>query len=63
MYLDKMALKLQEDQYQTVDQFYKDIQLIFSNCASFNRDNEFGHMGARLKDLFEREFQRIFNIQ
>lgn len=27
------------------------------------KDNEFGQMGARLKEMFEEEFQKIFNIQ
>ncbi|XP_030649205.1 nuclear body protein SP140-like protein [Chanos chanos] len=63
MYLEKVTEKLQEGQYETLDQLNSDIQLIFQNCATFNKDNEFGRMGARLKDMYEKEFQSIFNIQ
>ncbi|KAJ8387605.1 hypothetical protein AAFF_G00153010 [Aldrovandia affinis] len=40
-----------------------DVRLIFDNCFIFNKDNEFGQMGARLKELFEREFQHVFSVQ
>ncbi|XP_076024184.1 uncharacterized protein LOC143014259 isoform X3 [Genypterus blacodes] len=63
MWLDKVAEKLQEKTYQTVRELVSDIQLIFTNCASFNRDNEEFHTkGARLKELFEREFKNVFSI-
>ncbi|XP_051742390.1 nuclear body protein SP140-like protein isoform X2 [Ctenopharyngodon idella] len=63
MWLDRIKLKLESDEYQTVEAFVSDFQLIFSNCSRFNRDNEFGQMGARLKEMFEKEFQKIFTIQ
>ncbi|XP_076024189.1 nuclear body protein SP140-like protein isoform X2 [Genypterus blacodes] len=63
MWLDKVAEKLQKKTYQTVRELVSDIQLIFTNCASFNRDNEEFHTkGARLKELFEREFKNVFSI-
>ncbi|XP_016127322.1 nuclear body protein SP140-like protein isoform X1 [Sinocyclocheilus grahami] len=63
MWLDRIKQKLESGEYQTVGAFISDFQLIFSNCSKFNRDNEFGRMGARLKQMFEEEFQKIFSIQ
>ncbi|XP_056122636.1 nuclear body protein SP140-like protein [Rhinichthys klamathensis goyatoka] len=63
MWLDKIKQDMESDKYQTVGAFVSDFQLIFRNCSTFNRDNEFGQMGARLKEMFEKEFQKIFNIQ
>ncbi|CAM4396991.1 unnamed protein product [Leuciscus chuanchicus] len=63
MWLDRIKLKMESDNYQKVGAFISDFQLIFSNCRTFNRDSEFGKMGARLKEMFEKEFQKIFNIQ
>lgn len=37
MWLDKVAEKLQNKTYKTVGELVSDIQLIFTNCASFNR--------------------------
>ncbi len=42
--------------------------LIFDRffCILFScslKDNEFGRMGARLKQILEEEFQKIFSIQ
>ncbi|KAJ8251586.1 hypothetical protein GJAV_G00222930 [Gymnothorax javanicus] len=63
MSLDKIAEKLQDEQYSTVGQFYSDVDLIFKNCTKFNGDNEFGPVGTRLKQLFEEEFQQVFSVK
>ncbi|KAK2916027.1 hypothetical protein Q8A67_000401 [Cirrhinus molitorella] len=60
MWLDKIKQKLESGEYQTIGAFISDFQLIFSNCSTFNRDSVFGQMGARLKKMFEEEFQKIF---
>ncbi|XP_073702886.1 uncharacterized protein [Garra rufa] len=62
MWLDKIKQKLESGSYRTVEAFVSDIQLIFNNCSTFNGDNEHGRMGARLKEMFEKEFQKIFSI-
>ncbi|XP_059381017.1 uncharacterized protein LOC132116059 [Carassius carassius] len=62
MWLDRIKQKLYSRKYQTVGAFVSDFQLIFSNCSMFNRDNEFGRMGAWLKQMFEEEFRKIFKI-
>lgn len=63
MWLGNIADKLQKQLYQTVGEFVSDVQLIFTNCASYNRDNaEFLAKGNRLEELFEEEFKSVFNI-
>ncbi|RXN25370.1 nuclear body protein SP140 isoform X1 [Labeo rohita] len=62
MWLDRIKQKLESKEYQTVGAFVSDFQLIFSNCSTFSKDNESVRMGARLKEMFEEEFQKIFSI-
>ncbi|XP_020561091.1 sp110 nuclear body protein isoform X3 [Oryzias latipes] len=62
-WVDKIADKLQENQYKTVGQFESDVQLILANCVFYNRDNaEFLEIGKRLKETFDKEFKKAFNI-
>ncbi|XP_027898731.1 nuclear body protein SP140-like protein isoform X1 [Xiphophorus couchianus] len=64
MWLEKIAGKLQRSEYQTVGGFVSDVQLIFTNSATYNRNNpEYLDMGKHLKQLFDREFKKAFNIQ
>ncbi|XP_055736524.1 nuclear body protein SP140-like protein [Salvelinus fontinalis] len=64
IWLDRVVEKLQQNLYQSIQHFVSDVLLIFTNCATFNRDNaELRGMGERLKDLFEREFKSTFSIQ
>ncbi|KAM7372277.1 hypothetical protein PAMP_009456 [Pampus punctatissimus] len=63
MWLGNVADKLQKNHYKTVGEFASDVELIFTNCASYNRCNaEFFDMGVRLKELFDGEFKKVFNI-
>ncbi|XP_037647796.1 nuclear body protein SP140-like isoform X3 [Sebastes umbrosus] len=63
MWLVNIADKLQEQLYKTVGEFVSDVQLIFTNCASYNRDNaEYLAAGNRLKELFDGEMKSVFNI-
>ncbi|XP_043956680.1 nuclear body protein SP140-like [Gambusia affinis] len=64
MWLDKIADKLQRNEYQTVGEFVSDVQLIFTNSATYNRNNpEYLDMGKHLQQLFDREFKKAFNIR
>ncbi|KAF4080682.1 hypothetical protein AMELA_G00174040 [Ameiurus melas] len=63
MWLDLVKTKLGDRKYETLREFVGDVRLIFQNCRIFNEDNEFGKMGARLSEIFEREFHTIFKIQ
>uniref|UniRef100_A0A673FRJ9 SP110 nuclear body protein, tandem duplicate 2 n=1 Tax=Sinocyclocheilus rhinocerous TaxID=307959 RepID=A0A673FRJ9_9TELE len=60
MWLDRIKQKLESGEYQTVGAFVSDFHILFS-CSL--KDNVFGRMGARLKEMFEEEFQKIFSIQ
>ncbi|XP_036943830.1 nuclear body protein SP140-like protein [Acanthopagrus latus] len=63
MWLGSVAAKLQKQLYQTVGEFVSDVQLIFTNCASYNQGKaKFFDMGNRLKKLFDEEFKNVFNI-
>ncbi|XP_062294070.1 nuclear body protein SP140-like protein [Scomber scombrus] len=63
MWLGNVADKLQRNHYQSVGEFVSDVELIFTNCASYNKDNaEFLAVGVRLKELFDREFKNAFSI-
>ncbi|KAJ7992105.1 hypothetical protein DPEC_G00275100 [Dallia pectoralis] len=60
MWLDEVTRKLQNKQYQTVKHFVTDVLLIFTNCATFNRDN--AEVAKKLKDAFDREFKKAFGL-
>ncbi|XP_029364479.1 nuclear body protein SP140-like isoform X2 [Echeneis naucrates] len=63
MWFGKVTDKLQMKQYQTVGEFMSDIQLIFTNCATYNKGNaEFLAKGQQMKELFHEEFKKVFNI-
>uniref|UniRef100_A0A8C4T4L0 Bromo domain-containing protein n=1 Tax=Erpetoichthys calabaricus TaxID=27687 RepID=A0A8C4T4L0_ERPCA len=63
MWLDKIKDKLTSGLYDTVEQFFKDIHLIFSNCAKFNKDNKFGKIGHALRSAFDADFKHAFGLQ
>ncbi|MCI4395314.1 hypothetical protein PGIGA_G00178850 [Pangasianodon gigas] len=63
MWLNRVKRKLQRNLYSTVGEFVDDIRLIFQNCQTFNRENDFGMMGARLSEIFEQKFRIVFKIQ
>uniref|UniRef100_A0A671WMG1 SP110 nuclear antigen, tandem duplicate 3 n=1 Tax=Sparus aurata TaxID=8175 RepID=A0A671WMG1_SPAAU len=44
MWLGSVADKLQKHLYQTVGEFVSDVQLVFTNCASYNRVRNRVHM-------------------
>ncbi|XP_017572835.1 nuclear body protein SP140-like protein isoform X2 [Pygocentrus nattereri] len=72
MWLDRVKTKLQNKQYKTLGQFVSDVRLIFHNCHMFNKDphrttteqsnDVFDKLGSRLEEVFEKEFQTIFDI-
>ncbi|XP_062389160.1 uncharacterized protein LOC134077517 [Sardina pilchardus] len=62
MWIDKIIKKLRGE-YSKVGEFVADMRLIFKNCTTFNKNNEYGKMGARLKDLFEKKFKWVFSIK
>ncbi|TNN23889.1 Bromodomain-containing protein 4 [Liparis tanakae] len=64
MWLGHIADQLQKPRNRIVGEFVTDVQLIFSNCALYNRGKaEILATGIRLKELFDREFKSVFNIK
>nr|XP_057904934.1 nuclear body protein SP140 isoform X2 [Doryrhamphus excisus] len=63
MWLCEIADRLEKKRYRLVGDFVSDVQLIFSNCALYNKNNpDFINMGSKLKKLFDDEFKNAFNI-
>uniref|UniRef100_A0AAY4AP76 Nuclear body protein SP140-like protein n=1 Tax=Denticeps clupeoides TaxID=299321 RepID=A0AAY4AP76_9TELE len=66
MWLERVKLNLQSGDYKFVREFVSDVRLIFDNCATFNKNNEFGssdEFGAQLRKMFEEEFCHTFKTQ
>ncbi|XP_031825154.1 nuclear body protein SP140-like protein, partial [Sarcophilus harrisii] len=63
MWLDLIKKRLSDETYNTVEGFVLDMRLIFNNCKKFNKDNQFGHLGAKMKEKFEKDFKEVFNIE
>ncbi|XP_067283184.1 nuclear body protein SP140-like protein [Pseudorasbora parva] len=61
MMLGRVKINLENNDYQTVQQFLSDIEFVFHHCTS-NRD-DFSRMTFRLKEIFKREFKSIFKLQ
>ncbi|GAA6068686.1 nuclear body protein SP140-like protein isoform X1 [Tachysurus ichikawai] len=61
-WLNKVKSKMEKNKYTTVREFVKDINLIFENYEAFDNDNA-DSIGAKMKKIFEKEFDAIFKIQ
>ncbi|XP_047426908.1 nuclear body protein SP140 isoform X2 [Mugil cephalus] len=63
MWWSNIADKLQRNRYLTVGQFVSDVQLIFTNSASYNQNNAVNlAKGERLKKIFDEEFVKVFKV-
>uniref|UniRef100_A0A673MJW2 Nuclear body protein SP140-like protein n=1 Tax=Sinocyclocheilus rhinocerous TaxID=307959 RepID=A0A673MJW2_9TELE len=60
--LGRMKLKLENNDYQTVQEFVTDIELIFNNCCTSSEGSDVSIMTSRLKEVFKREFETIFKL-
>ncbi|XP_016350418.1 nuclear body protein SP140-like protein isoform X3 [Sinocyclocheilus anshuiensis] len=60
--LGRMKLKLENNDYQTVQEFVTDIELIFNNCCTSSEGSDLSRMTSRLKEVFKREFETIFKL-
>ncbi|XP_075879870.1 autoimmune regulator-like [Nelusetta ayraudi] len=58
--LGSVADRLQEKTYKTVGEFVSDVQRIFTNSATHNRENT--EMLNETKRLFDEDFRNVFNI-
>uniref|UniRef100_A0A8C1TGY5 Zgc:113411 n=1 Tax=Cyprinus carpio TaxID=7962 RepID=A0A8C1TGY5_CYPCA len=60
--LDRMKLKLENNDYQTLQEFVTDIELIFNNCCTSSEGSDMSRMTSRLKEVFKRECETIFKL-
>ncbi|XP_073698647.1 uncharacterized protein [Garra rufa] len=63
MMLGRVKMNLENNDYQTVEEFVSDIKLILDNFCTSSRDNDSTRMTSRLKEVFKREFESIFKLQ
>jgi transcription initiation factor TFIID subunit 2 len=55
-----MMTKLNEGQYETMEDFRKDVELVFSNCRKFNPPGTFPVTCAEaVEKAFKKEWPRI----
>ncbi|XP_048054751.1 nuclear body protein SP140-like protein isoform X3 [Megalobrama amblycephala] len=58
MMLGRVKLNLENNDYQTVQEFVSDIEYVFHHYTS-KRDSDFSRMTSRLKEMFETIFKLI----
>ncbi|XP_055366980.1 uncharacterized protein LOC114860882 [Betta splendens] len=57
-----VADRLQGREYQTVEDFISDIQLIFATFSDKNDNDKSLRRSRRLQQMFDGEFKKVFNI-
>ncbi|XP_016150281.1 nuclear body protein SP140-like isoform X4 [Sinocyclocheilus grahami] len=62
MMLGRVKLNLENNDYQTVQEFVTDIELIFNNCCTSSEDSDSSRMTSRLKEVFKRKFETVFKL-
>jgi len=59
MDLGTMSTKLEQGQYETMEDFKKDMELIFSNCRKFNRPEDYSTLCASIVEkAFKKEWPK-----
>ena len=61
--LSKIQFKLENNNYQTIQLFLNDVQLIWDNCYTYNPPNNSISKYAQLcEKKFKKEFEKYFNV-
>ena len=61
--LSKIQFKLENNNYQTIQLFLNDVQLIWDNCYTYNPPNNYISKYAQLcEKKFKKEFEKYFNL-
>ncbi|XP_052409268.1 nuclear body protein SP140-like protein isoform X1 [Carassius gibelio] len=60
--LGRMKLKLEKNDYQTLQEFVTDIELVCNNCCTSSEGSNSSRMTSKLKEVFKREFETIFKL-
>jgi transcription initiation factor TFIID subunit 2 len=54
-----ISVKLEQGQYETMEDFKKDVELVFSNCRKFNRPGDYPTLCASVVEkAFKKEFPK-----
>lgn len=60
MDLGTMSMRLEQGQYETMEEFKKDIELIFSNCRKFNRPEDYPTLCANIVEkVYKKEWPKV----
>ena len=60
MDLGTMATKLDQGQYEAMEDFKRDMELVFSNCLKFNRPEDYPTVCASIVEkVFNREWSKV----